>query len=139
MTEKESTQITEMRNDGLGYTTIASRLGLSKDCVRSFCRTHNLRGRRSPSHVPQDLGKDYCKTCGKRLEHTPGKRKKQYCSDGCRMDWWNAHQDEVKRKAFYQFTCVCCGKSFSAYGNAKRSYCSHECYIKTRFKKEVSK
>jgi len=74
---------------------------------------------------------DFHKTCGKRLEHTPGKRKKQYCSDGCRMDWWNAHQDEVKRKAFYQFTCVCCGKSFSAYGNAKRSYCSHECYINT--------
>ncbi len=85
MTEKETTLITEMRGDGLGYTTIASRLGLSKDCVRSYCRTHGLGGKRSPTHVARDLGKEYCKTCGRRLEHTPGKRKKRFCSDKCRI------------------------------------------------------
>ena len=69
------------------------------------------------------------------LQHTPGKRKKQYCSDACRMDWWNAHQDKVKRKAYYSFTCAECGKTFSSYGNAKRVYCSHSCYITARFSK----
>lgn len=124
-----------MRNDGLGYTTIALRMGLTKDCVRAYCRTHGLTGRRSPTHVVQDVSKDYCKTCGKHLEHTAGKRKKQFCSDGCRMDWWNAHADQVKRKAYYSFTCAYCGKQFTVYGNVKRKYCSHECYIKDRFSK----
>lgn len=139
MTEVQTTQITEMRNSGLGYTTIAIRLGLSKDCVRSYCRTHDLVGKRSPNHVPKDPGKEHCKTCGKLLEQTVGKRKKQFCSDGCRMDWWNAHTELVERKAYYPFNCACCGKQFTAYGNAKRCYCSHECYIKTRFKKEGTK
>ena len=27
-----------------------------------------------------------------------------------------------------------CGKPFTVYGNSKRKYCSHECYIRNRFK-----
>lgn len=139
MTETHAKRITEMRANGLGYTTIASRLELSKDCVRSFCRTHGLGGKRSQTHVPKNLGDDYCKMCGKHMVHTKGKRKRQFCSDECRMDWWNSHQDQVNRKAYYQFTCACCGKSFTAYGNSKRTFCSHECYIKARYKKAEKK
>ena len=106
MTDQQSTQITNMRESGLGYSTIASQIGLSKDCVRSYCRTHGLKGIRSPSHVDKEVGNNTCRTCGRYLQHTPGKRKKQYCSDACRMDWWNAHQDKVKRKAYYSFTCA---------------------------------
>ena len=135
MTEAQIKQITEMRNAGFGYTTIATTMKVSKDCVRSYCRTHGLTGKRAPTHI-QKVGKEYCKTCGKPLEHTIGKRKKQFCSDGCRMDWWNSHSDQVKRKAYYPFTCASCGKKFTSYGNAKRTYCSHECYIKARFSTE---
>ncbi|NBK21122.1 MAG: RNA polymerase subunit sigma-70, partial [Spirochaetia bacterium] len=104
MTDQQSKQITNMRESGLGYTTIASQIGLSKDCVKSYCRTHGLTGRRSSSHVDKEVGSNTCRTCGRYLQHTPGKRKKQYCSDACRMDWWNGHQDKVKRKAYYSFT-----------------------------------
>ena len=47
--------------------------------------------------------------------------------------WWNSHLHLVKRKAMYDFVCPTCGKSFSAYGNRNRKYCSHECYIEARF------
>ena len=30
--------------------------------------------------------------------------------------------------------CRECGKPFTAYGNSRRKYCSHECYIRNRFK-----
>jgi hypothetical protein len=37
----------------------------------------------------------------------------------------------------YHFTCIACGKRFSAYGKADRKYCSHECYINDRFYREA--
>lgn len=133
MKNAQKKQISEMRNDGFGYTSIAAKMGLTKDCVRAYCRTHNLTGKRALTTTRVVTDKDYCKTCGERLTHTPGKRKKQFCSAGCRMDWWNAHADKVNRKAYYTLTCSYCGKEFTVYGNAKRKYCSHECYIKDRF------
>lgn len=133
MTESQMQQITDMRKDGLGYTTIASRMGITKDRVRSFCRTRGLTGARTSSYVPENAGDNYCINCGNRLGHTAGKRKRKFCSDDCRLTWWNNHPDQVKRKAYYSFTCHYCKAQFSAYGNANRTYCSHECYIHDRF------
>ena len=39
---------------------------------------------------------------------------------------------EVNKKAFYTLTCKHCGKEFTAYGNQKRVYCCHDCYIKDK-------
>lgn len=50
-----------------------------------------------------------------------------------RQSWWNAHPELVNRKAVYEFTCAYCGKRFSAYGNAHRKYCCHDCYIEGRY------
>lgn len=58
----------------------------------------------------------------------------KFCSDNCRTAWWNAHPEKVNRRAVYHFTCAHCGKPFTAYGNAKRKYCSHACYIADRYK-----
>lgn len=52
---------------------------------------------------------------------------KKFCSDRCRMKWWNSHLDQVQRKANYDFVCPVCKKPFTVYGNANRKYCSHEC------------
>ena len=30
----------------------------------------------------------FCKNCGGKLEHTPGRKPKKFCSDKCRMAWW---------------------------------------------------
>ena len=136
MTEELEQKITVMRHAGFGYTTIAVRLELTKIDVRRFCKAHDLMGRRSQVLELPETPPGTCKTCGKPLTHTASKKKKLFCSDRCRMDWWNAHPHTVNRKAFYSFTCVFCGKEFTSYGNANRKYCSHACYINDRYSKE---
>lgn len=63
-------------------------------------------------------------------------KEKIFCSDNCRMKWWNSHQELVNRKAEYVFVCRNCGKLFTAYGNKERKYCSHSCYIEHRYSKK---
>ena len=53
--------------------------------------------------------------------------------DACRNHWWKEHPYIIDRKAYYDFTCPNCGKEFRTYGNSKRKYCCHECYIPHRF------
>ena len=122
MTRKQKTQLLQLREEGLGYVKIGKILGVSKDTVRSFCR------RNEPGAC-----KETCKQCGKALRAFPGRKPRKFCSDRCRQKWWNAHLDEVKRKAIYSFTCQNCGKPFTAYGNKARKYCSHACYIAKRY------
>jgi len=74
-----------------------------------------------------------CPCCGAEVRQNPGRKVKRFCSDKCRNAWWNSRLEQVDRKAHYKFVCACCKKPFTAYGNAGRKYCSHECYIKDRF------
>lgn len=74
-----------------------------------------------------------CKACGKPIVQRAGIKELKFCSGTCRQSWWNSHPEMVNRKAVYEFTCACCGKPFSAYGNAHRKYCSHACYIEGRY------
>ena len=71
---------------------------------------------------------------GKTLVQIAGRKPVKFCSSACRVSWWNAHPDAVGKKAFYDYTCACCGKTFRAYGNSHRKYCCHTCYIQARFK-----
>lgn len=78
----------------------------------------------------------YCENCGKRMVSIKGKKKKRFCCDKCRNEWWNAHQDQVNKKAYYVKICACCHRKFLSYGNKNAKYCSHECYIKHRYHRE---
>lgn len=129
MTDVQKQQITALRLQGVGYMKIGKELGISNDTVRSFCRRNGLVG---------DTGKNavLCKQCGTVIMLVPKRKPKQFCSDTCRTDWWNSHQECVNRKAVYTFSCTHCGKPFTAYGNKGRKYCSHECYIADRFGRE---
>ena len=109
MTDLQKSQIIALREQGYGYATIATSLGLTKNQVSAFCR------RNSSSF-----------TISRRMSM-------KFCSDACRTHWWNSHLDKVNRKAFYSFTCAHCGGPFTAYGNDHRKYCSHDCYIADRF------
>ena len=126
MTEIQKEQITTLRLQGMGYMKIGKMLGISNDTVRSFCRRNGLSG---------ETGKDavLCKQCGKVIKIIPKQKPKKFCSDKCRTLWWNSHLECVERKAVYSYTCACCGKPFTAYGNKSRRYCSHKCYITDRF------
>jgi endogenous inhibitor of DNA gyrase (YacG/DUF329 family) len=122
MTLEEKSKIYQLKKEGYGYKKIASELGISVSSVQSFLK-------RNPVDIDL-LGT--CKRCGMTIQSIKGKKRKQFCCDRCRWDWWNSHIKEVNKKAFYTLTCKRCGKEFTAYGNQKRVYCCHDCYIKDK-------
>lgn len=122
MTLEEKSKIYQLKKEGYGYKKIASELGISVSSVQSFLK-------RNPVDIDL-LGT--CKRCGMTIQSIKGKKRKQFCSDRCRWDWWNSHIKEVNKKAFYTLTCKHCGKEFTAYGNQKRVYCCHDCYVKDK-------
>lgn len=122
MTLEEKSKIYQLKKEGYGYKKIASELGISVSSVQSFFK-------RNPVDIDL-LGT--CKRCGMTIQSIKGKKRKQFCCDRCRWDWWNSHIKEVNKKAFYTLTCKHCGKEFTAYGNQKRVYCCHDCYIKDK-------
>jgi len=81
----------------------------------------------------KNIPQEFCVQCGEKLIHTPFKKPKRFCSKTCRLTWWRNHDNEISRKAFYNFKCAHCGKEFQAYGSANRKYCSHPCFIEARF------
>lgn len=132
MTDEQKTKIAEMRNSGVSYVKIGEALGISKNTVKTFCRRNNL----TAGTVAQE---DYspistCRECGKALTQVDGQKRRVFCCRECREKWWHAHPERLNKKAVYAFQCAGCGKQFTAYGNNRRKYCSHECYIKARFK-----
>ena len=121
MTMTQKQQIAAMRRSGISYGKIATDLGASEGTVKSFCRRNKL-GALSESFDGA------CAFCGKPLTHTAKAKKKRFCSDKCRLSWWNAHPEAVNRKAVYCFTCASCGTAFESYGDKNRKYCSRACY-----------
>lgn len=113
--------IDNLRLEGIRPGDIALRLHLSPNTVRSHIRRH-----------PQIPGTALCMNCGKPVTQNPVRRTKKFCSDSCRMAWWNAHQDAVRKKAYYSLVCQQCGKEFQSYGNKGRKYCCRECYVASR-------
>jgi hypothetical protein len=125
MTNEQQLKIMTLRQQGYGYIKIGQMLGVSDNTVRSFCR-RNERGKNTKTAV------FFCKQCGKQIKPISGRKPKKFCSDACRVLWWNSHMECVNRKAIYPFNCQHCGKPFSAYGNRSRKYCGHVCYIADR-------
>ncbi len=123
-------QIALLRAGGESYNRIADTLGLSINTVKSYCRRNNLGGVASIVYESGD-GR-FCCQCRVTLRQTTGKKQKRFCSDKCRMTWWNAHPEDVNHKTVRVFTCQTCGQNFETYGKRKRKYCSHSCYGRSK-------
>lgn len=132
MTDREKQQIAEYREEGYSYNKISKMMDLSINSIKTYCKRHGLGGV-AGYDGPAPAGRYYCENCGKEMRQNPGRKLKRFCSDKCRNAWWNAHQEQVKKKANYEYVCPCCKKPFVVYGNKNRKYCSHECYIEDRF------
>ena len=126
-------QIRNLRGEGLSYAEIARQVDASRDAVISFCRRNGLQEIKKPITAVKIAAEDVCRECGKPLVQVNGMKRRVFCSKECRVKWWKEHPEQLNQKAVYQYTCPHCGKPFSAYGNAKRKYCSHACYIYDRF------
>ncbi len=139
MTKEQKLLIKKLRADGYGYgyNRVANALGVSVNTVKSFCRRNKLTGTAAVEKLKEQVsageGKHLCMFCGGSVEQNQGRKEKKFCSDKCRMKWWNNNLDKVKRKAMYDYICPNCGKPFTVYGNSHRKYCSHECYVSDRF------
>ena len=121
MTTREIETLNDLRLKGYQPSAIAVVLGIPPGTVRSHIHRH-----------PDMPNTKLCKHCGKSVPQNIGHKEKKFCSDKCRMAWWNSHQDSVNRKAYYTLTCKNCGKEFESYGNKKRKYCSRGCYLAAR-------
>lgn len=126
MTESQKTEIRKHHTCGMSYKAIAQITGISVGTVKAFCS----RERIAPAKIQYDVHRCLC--CGIPVEQNEGRKEKKFCSDSCRMKWWNSHLDQVNRKTFYEFKCARCGRKFTAYGNAHRKYCSRECFSNAR-------
>lgn len=134
MNDNQKAQIIKLRAAGNGYGKIAQTLGISLNTIKSFCRRNDISGN-SISEPTVMLVREttYCENCGREIRQIAKQKKKRFCCDKCRNTWWNNHLDRVHRKAVYNFRCPHCGKEFNIYGDKRRKYCSHECYIADRF------
>ncbi len=126
MTDVEKKQIREYRKNGMGYKQIASLLNLSVNTIKTFCRRNNLT---EEGMKPETK----CEYCGAEILQKEHRKRKRFCSDACRMKWWNSHPEKVRRKAIYHYSCCHCHKPFTAYGNDHRKYCSWGCYVEHRY------
>ncbi len=122
MTYEQRERITTMRQSGIGYIKIAQALGLSENTVKSFCRRQKS--------VATNEETALCEECGKHIDISK-RGGRRFCSDACRMKWWNKHP---KVDMPYTANCVCCGKEIQMRRKNERKYCSHRCYIADRYK-----
>lgn len=132
MTNADKTNITHLRERGFSYGKIAEMLNLSKESISSYCKRHGLGGRKKTSAEPVNLTVSSCLFCGGIVEQIPHRKAKKFCSDACRMKWWNLHSSQIERKSEQAFLCPVCGKSFSAYASSNQKYCSRKCYGKSK-------
>ena len=124
----EKEKIRYWRGEGLGYKSVADKLGISENVVKGYCRREGLDGEPVPDTA--------CRQCGKPLEGDP---RKKFCGDACRNRWWNAHAYLREPRPQNCRVCVHCGAAFHSEPGKNRKYCGHPCYIAARFGKDVSR
>ena len=122
MKKQDIQTIHQMLQQGKSSTEISLTLGIPSSTIRAHVRRH-----------PELYGGKPCRNCGQVMVQPVGRKKKHFCSDKCRMAWWNSHREQVQKKTYYQLICDHCGKEFESYGNQNRKYCSRDCYIIARF------
>lgn len=124
MTNNEMLLIARIQREGLGYKKIAAIVGLPVNTVKAYCRRHPVE---SPVENTTSTDVHRCRSCGKPITLTPHKKERKFCSDKCRLEWWNSQPELMKRKTIHTFTCACCHKTFQSH-KSEQKYCSRKCY-----------
>ena len=114
MTRKQKTEVDHLRIIGVSASDIAAQLGLSVNTVRSYFFRHPL----------EQSCDGTCPVCGRPIMTLPKRKRRRFCSDVCRMKWWNRHPTA-------SHICITCGREFKSNGKNPK-YCSRECYYRAR-------
>ena len=134
MTIAEKNLIDIYRKNGMGCTEIARNLNLSVNTVKSYCRRNNVTAsavsKRSGETVEELKAKgNKCRQCGAVLQQTAHRKARQFCSDACRLQWWHTNRHASANAE--EKVCPACRMRFVT--NRGQKYCSHACYIASRF------
>ena len=129
MTDRDIDLLIGYRQQGKGYTEIARLLGISANTVKSYCRRKGINVEKKTVLNTPYLPKGTCRQCGAELEQHAHHKARQFCSDRCRMRWWHSHRSNSRSAEVH--TCPKCNRTFVT--DRMQTYCSHECYILSRF------
>lgn len=132
MNHNQKEKVRQLREAGSNYAKIAQTLDLSENTVKSYCKRNNFIGKPKLMPAGDDVSLAHCSNCAAPLVQTAGRKAKKFCSDRCRMAWWNTHSCAMGRKGIRSFSCHTCGQHFEAYGKRERKYCSRACYGKSK-------
>lgn len=127
MTDQDVLTVTELKRLGLGYKRISVMTGIPANTIKSFFRRHE-----AAPQCAQITAAALCRFCGSPIEMKFKQKTRKFCSDQCRQKWWNSHREEVCHRKVYSFQCPQCGKSFQAFNNPNRKYCSKSCAARAR-------
>ena len=108
MDNKKIEEVARLRAAGKKYKEIADLTGLPVGTVKTML--HRATAKK-------------CEACGKPLDG----KKERFCSDACRIAWWNANRGLPER------TCPVCGRGFMP-KDPRRIYCGPGCYHAARRK-----
>jgi len=134
MTEAQKERIRELRLGGLGYVRIARELSISENTVKSFCRRAEKQEQtETPAPAGGESSTCFCRQCGVEIKQIPGRKIKKFCSDKCRMAWWNAHPEQMNRRSLHENICPRCGRKFQTVRRNSRKYCGRDCYLAARY------
>ncbi len=129
MTDHQRNQIITLRSKNISIAQIAKETGLSLGTVKSFLsRASAQKTPAAPSPFPKTVS-NTCLQCGSTLLQIGHHKNKKFCSDRCRLQWWNTHKNLSLRDPSLQKTCLVCGKQFYSYSG---KYCSRACYGTSR-------
>lgn len=139
MTDNQKAQIIKLRAAGNGYGKIAQTLGISLNTVKSFCRRNDIKGNTAIEPSVTLTGETTaCENCGREIQQIAKQKKKRFCCDKCRNEWWNSHLDQVKRKAVYDFRCRTAVRSSTFTGTAAGSIAATSATLLTGSKAVVA-
>lgn len=97
MTNIQKETIKELRSENYSYDSIARKLGLNMNTVKSYCLRHSVPTPAMPrKNKAQKAALRLCEYCGKRID-IHEKNPKRFCSDKCRTAFWNDQRAAARR------------------------------------------
>ncbi len=138
MTQEQKRHIRQLRAAGEGYKRISTLLDIPVGTIKSFCRRDEadepaVTDYRAPQkpEITIENENPICPQCGTPVIRIPGRKKRVFCSEACRVAHWRTQAHADGKPAL----CAGCGKPL--YGHdRRRKFCSHACYIHSRFGKQ---
>ncbi|MBR6028584.1 MAG: sigma-70 family RNA polymerase sigma factor [Clostridia bacterium] len=119
MTDKEKQLISELRSAGRSYQDIADETGISIGSIKMYFSRSKDTG-----SAPR------CEQCNRPLRQDVIRTSRRFCSDKCRVRWWEMHPDKSQSAEQHRFTCAVCGKVF--FSKKPHKYCTRACYYASR-------